>query len=186
MKKILFTLTIGFTFVAVPASFVHAQHPDHSVALNKIKNFRPSIRNLAALESLSFMGNYVPETKDINSKAIKDFQKRYSNIKNAMWFSNENGFVSYFVQDGFGNRAFYDKKGRWSYSFILQTEYDLPSHVRASIKSTYFDLAITQVEEVESSYGVVYIVNMENNSNIRILKVDEMGEIFTLLELVKG
>ena len=186
MKKILFTLTIGFISISVPGSFAFAQDADGPVVFNQIKNFKLSIDNLAALESLHFMGNSGPEIKNINSKAIKDFQERYNNIKNAMWFSNQNGFLSYFVQDGVGNRAFYNKKGRWLYSFILHTEYELPSKVRASIKSTYFDLAITQVEEIQSNYGVTYIVNLENKSDIRILRVNDMGEIDILFDLNKG
>ena len=178
MKKILFTLTIGF--ISLPGSFALAQHGD---AFIQIKNIKPSIVNLAAMESLIFMGYYVPETKNINSKAIKDFQERYNNIKNAMWFSDQNGFESYFVQNGFGNRVFYGKKGHWLYSLILHTEHELPSDVRASIKSIYFDFAITLVEEVQTNYGVFYIVNLENKSDIKILKVNDLGEITILLEM---
>jgi|SRR5450631_2631362 len=185
MKKILLTLTVGFISLTMFGSKTLAQNYDSLVAFNKIKNFRPSIRNLAALESLSFMGTYVLEAKDINSKAIKDFQVRYSNIKNPMWFSDQNGFVSYFVQDGYGDRVFYDKKGRWQFSLILHKENELPYDARASIKSTYFDLAITQVEEVQTVDGATYIVNLEDKSNIKILKVNKEGEIVILLELIK-
>jgi hypothetical protein len=183
MKKFLFTLTIGF--ISLPGSFALAQHVDDPVAFNQIKNFKRSIVNLAAMESPSFMGDYVPDVKNINSKAIKDFQERYNNVKNAMWFSDQNSFVSYFVQDGFGNRAFYNKKGRWSYSVILHTEYQIPSDIRASIKSTYFDFAITLVEEVQTHRGVVYVVNLEDKSNIKVLRVSDMGEITILLEITK-
>jgi hypothetical protein len=185
MKKILFRLTIGLISISVPGGFVLAQHIEGLVAFNPIKNFKSSIRNLAAMESPAFMGDYVPEAKNINSKAIKDFQERYNNIKNAMWFSDQNSFVSYFVQNGFGNRVFYDKKGRWQYSLILHTEYELPSGVRASIKSIYFDFAITLVEEVQTHYGVVYVVNLEDKSNIKVLRVSDMGEINILLDIIK-
>jgi hypothetical protein len=169
----------------VPSSFALAQHADGPVAFKQIKNFKPSIGDLAALEILHFMGTNVPEIKNINSKAIKDFQERYNNIKNAMWFSDQNGFESYFTQNGFGNRAFYGKKGHWLYSLILHTEHELPSDIRASIKSIYFDFAITLVEEVQTNYGVGYIVNLEDKTNIKILKVNDLGEINILLELNK-
>jgi hypothetical protein len=183
MKKILFTLTIGF--ISLPGSFALAQHGDGPNAFNQIKNFKPSIVNLATLKNLRFMDTYIPETKNINSKAIKDFQERYNNIKNAMWFSDQNGFESYFVQNGFGNRVFYGKKGLWLYSLILHTEHELPSDIRASIKSIYFDFAITLVEEVQTIYGVIYIVNLEDKSNIKILIVNDLGEINILSELNK-
>ena len=44
-------------------------------------------------------------------------------------------------------------------------------------------MAITQVEEVQTSYGVTYIVNLEDKSNIEILKVNDLGEIDILLVL---
>jgi hypothetical protein len=185
MKKILITLTIGFISVLLTGSFALAQQVDGPVAFHQIKNFKISIGYFAALESLSSMGTYVPETKNINSKAIKDFQERYNNIQNAIWFSDKKGFESYFVQNGFGNRVFYGKKGRWLYSLILHTEHELPSNVRASIKSIYFDYAITMVEEVQTNHGNIYIVNLEDKSNIEILKVNDLGEIDILLEIIK-
>jgi hypothetical protein len=185
MKKILITLTIGFISVLLTGSFALAQQVDGPVAFHQIKNFKISIGYFAALESLSSMGTYVPETKNINSKAIKDFQERYNNIKNPMWFSDKNGFESYFVQNGFGNKVFYSKNGRWLYSLILHTEQELPANVRASIKSIYYDFAITLVEEVQTNYGFIYVVNLEDKSNIKIIKVNDLGEIDILLEIIK-
>jgi hypothetical protein len=185
MKKILFKLTIGFLSISLSGSLARAQHADGPVAFNQIKNVALSIGNFAAQGSLRFMDTYVPDTKNINSKAIKDFQERYNNIKNAMWFSDQNGFESYFVQNGFVNRVFYGKKGLWLYSLILHTEHELPTDIRASIKSIYFDFAITLVEEVQTKYGVLYVVNLEDKSNIKILIVNNLGEINSLLELNK-
>ena len=126
MKKFLFTFSLGFISILVPGSYSLAQHTEAPVAFIQIKNFKPSFGNMAALESLSFMGSFVPETKNINSKAIKDFQERYSNINSAMWFSDQNGFVSYFVQNGFGNRAFYDKKGAGSIHLFFTPNTNCP------------------------------------------------------------
>ena len=74
----------------------------------------------------------------------------FADANNAMWFSDNNGFVSYFVKDGYGDRVFYDKKGHWQYSLIFYGEDKLPRDVRAAIKSTYFDMSITLVEEVQT------------------------------------
>lgn len=185
MKKILFALTIGFISVSLPGGFVLAQHADDPVVYHPTSDFKLSIGNFAALERLGSMGTYIPETKNINSKAIRDFQERYNNINNAMWFSDKNGFESYFVRNGFGNRVFYGKNGAWLYSLILHTEQELPDNVRASIKSIYFDFAITFVEEVQTIHGFIYIVNLEDKSNIKILKVNDQGEMNILLEIIK-
>ena len=185
MKKILLALSIGFISFAALSNCVYAQNSISPVGFNDSKSFKSSIHNLAALESPAFMGIYVPDTKNINAKAIKDFQERFSNAGNAMWFSDPNGFVTYFVKDGYGDRVFYDKKGRWQYSLIFYGEDKLPRDVRAIVRSTYFDLSITLVEEVQTNNGMVYIVHLEDKSNIKILKVSKEGEMEIMQELTK-
>ncbi|HEY4936830.1 MAG TPA: hypothetical protein VII44_09630 [Puia sp.] len=185
MKKTLFALSLGFTSIVALSNYAFAQYSENPVAFNDTKNFKTSIRNLAALESPSFMGTYIPDAKNINVKAIKDFQGRFNGASNAMWFADDNGFVSYFVQNGYGNRAFYDKKGRWQYSLLFYGEDKLPRDIRATVKSTYFDLDITLVEEVQSTLGMAYIVHLEDKSNIKILRVSKDGEMDIMQELTK-
>jgi hypothetical protein len=139
---------------------------------------------MAALEGPAFMGTYIPDAKKINSKVIKDFESRFANA-NAKWFSDNNGFVSYFVKDGYGDRAFYDKKGRWQYSLIIFGEDKLPRDVRATVRSTYYDMPITLVEEVQTNDARVYIIHVEDKSNIKILKVNDECEMEVMQELTK-
>ena len=185
MKKFLFALSFGFTSLAAISNCAYAQNTAQPVAFNDSKNFKSTIRNMAALESPADMGTYIPDAKEINAKAIKDFNARFNGVNNAMWFSDRNGFTSYFVKDGFGNRAFYDKKGHWQYSLIFYSEDKLPRDVRAAVKSTYFDMAITLVEEVQTTDGKVYILHLEDKANIKILKVNDMGEYEILQDLSK-
>ena len=185
MKKFLFALSIGFTSLAAISNCAYAQNSAQPVAFSDTKNFKSTIRNMAALESPAFMGTYAPDAKTINAKAIKDFNTRFSGADNAMWFSDKNGFTSYFVKDGYGDRVFYDKKGHWQYSLIFYSEDKLPRDVRAAVKSTYFDMAITLVEEVQTTESKVYIVHLEDKSTIKIIKVNKDGEMETLQDLIK-
>jgi hypothetical protein len=130
------------------------------------------------------MGTYIPDAKSINAKAVKDFQARFVDA-NAQWFTDHNGFVSYFVKDGYGDRVFYDKKGRWQYSLIFYSETKLPRNVRSAVKSIYFDMNITLVEEVQTPNGKIYIAHLEDQANIKILKVNDDGEMEIMQELTK-
>ena len=186
MKKVLFALSIGVTSIAAISNCAYAQNSAIPVAFNDVKTFMPSIRYIAALESTTNMGTYIPDAKSINAKAVKDFQARFSGADNAQWFTDRNGFVSYFIKDGYGDRAFYDKKGHWQYSLIFYKEDKLPRDVRSSVRSIYFDMNITLVEEVQTPNGKVYIVHLEDQSNIKILKVNDEGEIEIMQELTKG
>jgi hypothetical protein len=184
MKKILFALSIGFISVAI-GNCAYAQNAAQPVAFNDAKHFKSSVRNMAALESPAYMGTYIPDVKNINAKAIKDFNGRFADANNAMWFTDRNGFTTYFIKDGYGDRVFYDKKGHWEYSLIFYGEDKLPRDVRTAVKSTYFDMAITLVEEVQTTEAKVYIVHLEDKSAIKILKVNDQGEYEILQDLSK-
>jgi hypothetical protein len=186
MKKFLIVLSVGFTSLAAISNCAYAQNSTQPVAFNDSKSFKSAIRNMAALESPAFMGTYVPDVKDINARAIKDFNARFNGANNAMWFSDRNGFTTYFIKDGYGDRVFYDKKGHWQYALIFYSEDKLPRDVRAAVKSTYFDMAITLVEEVQTIEAKVYIVHLEDKTNIKILKVNDEGEFEILQDLSKG
>ncbi len=185
MKKILFALSVGFISVAAHSNGALAQNSVNPIAFNDAKNMKSSVRSMAALESTDLMGTYIPDTKNINTKALKDFSTRFDNSSNALWFADKNGFVSYFVKNGYGNRAFYDKKGHWQYSLIFYGEDKLPRDVRATVKSTYYDLAITLVEEVQTNDGMVYVIHLEDKSSIKIVKVSREGEMETMQDLSK-
>jgi hypothetical protein len=172
--------------VAAISNCAHAQNAAQPVAFNDSKNFKATVRNMAALESTAYMGTYVPDVKEINTRAIKDFNARFNGANKAMWFSDRNGFTTYFIKDGFGDRAFYDKKGHWQYSLIFFSEDKLPRDVRATVKSAYFDMAITLVEEVQTTEARVYIIHLEDKANIKILKVNDQCEYEVLQDLSKG
>ncbi len=185
MKKILFALVIGLTSFAAFSNSVHSQSSVTPIGFNDGAKFKSSVKNMAALESPAFMGTYIPDAKTINAKVIKDFQGRFAGATNAMWFSDANGFVSYFVENGYGNRVFYDKKGRWAYSLLFYGEDKLPKDIRSSVKSVYYDLNITGVEEVQTVSGMAYILHLEDKSTIKILKVSKDGDMEIMQDLTK-
>jgi hypothetical protein len=176
MKKILFTFCFGIVSFMAPNKKVDAQNMFPPVTYTGIKNFKASVREIAALESLSELGNYIPDVKNINNRAHKDFETRFKNAGSSLWFSDKNGLVSYFIRDGYGDRAFYDKKGRWQYSLIFYNEDKLPTEIRTAVKTTYFDMSISVVEEVQTADIKVYIVHLEDKSEVKILKVSAEGE----------
>lgn len=165
---------------------VSEQNSGQPVRFTDKKYFKSFIRNIAALETLAFKGNYIPDIKDVNVRALKDFQNRFNDVAGVKWFSDNNGYTTYFNKDGFNDRAFYNKKGLWQYSLIFYTEDKLPKDVRSIVKSKYYDLVIYMAEEVHTVDGKGYIVYLEDNSQIRIVKVSSENEMETMTELVKN
>ena len=120
-----------------------------------------------------------------NIKAVNDFNKRFNSASGAWWVADENGFMSYFKEEGFTQRVCYDRKGNWMYSMIYYNESKLPKDVRNAVKSTYYDMSIVLVKEIKTTKGKVYVLNLEDKTTIRIIKVNDEGEMETVQELIK-
>jgi hypothetical protein len=149
------------------------------------KDFNESILYWAALESRTVSGNFLPDGKDVKARALTDFQIRFHDVTAVKWFSDHNGYTSYFIKDGLSNRVFYDKNGRWMYSVLFKAEDKLPKDIRGTIKSIYYDWKINVIEEVQSLEGKGYLVYLEDKTNIKILRVNRDNDIEIMMEMVK-
>lgn len=122
----------------------------------------------------------------INLKALKDFQKSFKSATNASWYAaSDGGFIASFKENDVQNSVAYDKKGNWVYNIKRYAEKDLPKDVRAEVKSTYYDFNITHVEEVLINDQTIYIVHMEDATQMKTLRVSD-GEMQEIENLIKG
>ncbi|HEY4966221.1 MAG TPA: hypothetical protein VII28_07470 [Puia sp.] len=186
MKEILFALFLGFTFIPAPGGNVFAQNSRKVIEPNLKKNFMPSVHNLALLLNPDLGATHMLNRNEINLRALRDFMFRYGQKDQACWFSTpDGGFESYFIRDGFGDRAVYDQKGNWKFSLIMYGEDKLPRNIRSAVRSVYYDFDIVMAEEVQMNEGIEYIVTLEEQSAIRVVKVDRQGELEVLQELDK-
>ncbi len=186
MKKILFVLSVGFTFIAVFIKCTCAQSSQILIDPNIKKNFLSSIRNLASLDVPDLGDSNTLRRNEINIHAVRDFLNRFDKVDDAQWFAGPNeGFEAYFIKDGFGDRVMYDKYGNWLMSLITGHEEKLPRNIRYLVKSTYYDFDIILVEELHIREGVEYIVYLEDKFNIKIVEVNNGDEMEVLQELNK-
>ncbi len=155
------------------------------VYFTESKTFEFYIRHFKSTKSPGATAIYIPDIKKVNARVLKDFQARYHDVSEAKWYSDENGFYSYFTKDGFSDRAFYNRNGRWQYSLIYKTEDKLPRDVRTTIKSVYFDWTINVAEEIMTTEGKIYLVYLEDKSNFRVLRVSADNEMETMENLIK-
>ena len=184
MKKILFALLLGFTFIPVPDGCVYAQNSRKVLDPGLKKYFIPSVRDLSLLMNPDLVSTHRLHRNEINLRALRDFMSRYDSANQACWFSTaDGGFESYFIRDGFGNRVMYDKNGNWSYSLINYGEDKLSKNIRGIVKSEYFDFAIVVVEEVQMNEGTEYIITLEDGSHIQVVRLNRNGELEVLQEL---
>src|SRR5882762_5510520 len=140
MKKITLVLTIGLLSTLAFGKSIYAQNAFVYNSLPNDKTLMAYALEMDVPHQTPHAVNYIPDIKTIHAKAIKDFEGRFNHINNVTWFTDNDGYEAYFIQDGYGDRVFYDKEGRWKYSLIFYNEFKFPKDLRAAIKSTYFDM----------------------------------------------
>jgi hypothetical protein len=186
MKKIIFTLIAAIGFNAVVCYSCCAQNSWKGTEPDFDKDFLPSVRNLAMLSNPDIKGAYLLNRNEVNLHAVRDFLDRFEMVRTALWFSiPEGGMEAYFVQDGFGDRVVYDKKGRWKFSLITYGDNKFDRDLRAIIKSVYFDFNIIEVQELNCVTGTEWLVLLEDKLMIKIVKLNREKEMEFIQDIEK-
>ena len=123
----------------------------------------------------------------LNTKAAKDFRKRFAATDGEKWLEYRNGYAAVFESDDVRFRVEYDSKGNWNGTEKGYTEKKLDHDIRKIVKQVYFDYDITYVKEfmVPGMFGVpVYVITIEDWNSFKTLSVCE-GEIRVIEELSK-
>ena len=124
----------------------------------------------------------------INTRAMKEFKKRYGNISGETWTDLDNGESRVkFTVDAVDHTVYYKRNGRWTGSIKNYTEDKLPFEVRDRVKREYYDFAITLVQEIETlnSRGMpTYIIHMEDKDTYKFIRLHD-GEMDVWKELNK-
>jgi Zn/Cd-binding protein ZinT len=112
----------------------------------------------------------------IKPKALHDFTKTFKNVSNEDWYLIKNGYMAKFENQDILYRVLYNKKGKWAATYSYYNEGQLSAGLRNLIKSTWYNATITQVTEVKYGGKAAYLINIEDNTSIKTIKVvnDEM------------
>ena len=123
----------------------------------------------------------------VNSKALKNFKKSYKTASGEKWSKISDGFLAEFTSNGISNKVYYNKKGQWSASLKGYGEDKFSRDIRSIVKHEYSDYKITYVEEIETldTHGKpTYIVHVEDEDNIKLIRVSD-GEMNVYKEYKK-
>jgi hypothetical protein len=84
------------------------------------------------------------------------------------------GVVFTWNEDGAWFRAFYTGGGTWLHTVRSYTEAGLPAAVKDRVRSVYYDLRISFVDEVRTpGQNTVYRVQLQNDEKMIIIKVND-------------
>lgn len=176
MKQLFLTLVRGCIFPLIITGAAYAQNSTGLYVINDTKTFKNSLSAFDEKNLNAYSGN---ELSGISTKAVKDFSKTYKTAENTKWAKIQDGFMAHFTQDGIEKRTYYDQRGNWHFTISYYDEKKLPKYVRAMVKSTYYDYAISTVQELQIEDKVIYIIHMQDDTSWKTVRVceDEMDVI---------
>ena len=164
MKKQLLRFVSGFIPALALFSQVNAQVAKASFEFN--------LKEAISTEALSYAAvNNETNTANVSNRALKDFTKSFKGAENVSWFAMKDGFIACFKEDGVESKAYYDQKGRWTATIRTYKENKLPRDVRKQVKSTYYDYAINQINEVKVGEITAYLVRIEDEETFKTIRV---------------
>jgi hypothetical protein len=182
MKKILFLVAALLPAVLITDRLYAQDGKDRT----DMATTQPVIAKVASTESSSGAPVvHAAAVSSISVRAIKDFKSRFLKVADEQWYPIYKGFCAYFTKDGFKTRAYYDVRGHWQASLTYCDESKLPHFIRDVVKRTYYDLAITFVDIVEVPDHKVYLVHLEDSKTLKIVRVNEEGEMDVRSDFVK-
>lgn len=132
------------------------------IAIGAIKgNLYAQSNKFVVLDNVKSLNKSAGYINRISTRAARDFALRYPDVERASWYAAKNGFIVHFRLDSCRTRTAYNLGGNWVYTIKVYAEDKMPRNVRHTVKSTYYDYTITQVEEIDRpNEKKLYLVHM--------------------------
>jgi hypothetical protein len=168
MKKLLLAITASTAMMLSASNSIFAQA--NVASANSGKKSIANAETGGENESLS------SSTKSKKSaKAFKTFSRQFKNVSNADWEMTATGaFVASFRDEKTSSKVYYNENGSYICTIKRYAESELPQSVRHMVKSTYYDYAITSVDEIQSE-ATVYLVHIVFGNNCKTIRVTDEG-----------
>jgi len=175
-------VSLSLTAILIAAMGVSAQDSGHA----RVASYATALRVPGTTNKVDDSNYLKPEfLNNINVTAVRDFIKRFNDPADARWYKMKDGsLLVKFENNNHAYRVAYTNRGAWIYSIQTYHEKQMPREVRATVKSTYYDYSITQIEEINHVDGIaiVYIVHLADDNSWKTVRLcnGEMDELETL------
>ena len=110
---------------------------------------------------------------DINVNALRHFSKNFNDASSERWYATRDLLVALFNLRDIEYRVDYNiRNGNWIETFRTYSEAKMSPDLKQSVKSSYYDYAIFQVQEIEQPlHPVNYIVHLEGKAQLINLRI---------------
>jgi hypothetical protein len=108
-------------------------------------------------------------------RAIAHFRENFPGVQDISWSTNADKSINCSFHQGTKvGRVYYDPRGYWRYTVISYPPSDLLNSIRYRIMDNFDGNEISYVNEILSQNNdPVYMVNIENVSNIKVIRVSD-------------
>jgi hypothetical protein len=144
--------------------------------------------NAPGSENIYLRDNEASTERDANlvsMRVLRDFAKSFKNVTNEKWYKVSDGFMASFDDNGIETKVAYDRKGVFHCVLRTLNESQLPTDIRAIVKSKYYDFKILVAYEITHDSDPVYIFKIEDSKTLKMLRVAD-GEIEVVTDNTKG
>jgi len=121
----------------------------------------------------------------VSMRVLRDFAKSFKSVTNEKWYKVSDGFMASFDDNGIETKVAYDRKGVFHCVLRTLNESQLPTDIRAIVKSKYYDFKILVAYEITHDSDPVYIFKIEDSKTLKMLRVAD-GEIEIVTDNTKG
>src|SRR5687768_2568809 len=156
------TTKINFRFAGLLIAMFIA---GSSFAQTNVKSFKPFIAENSSAK--------------VYENVKSNFDKMFSKAENVMWDNIGKNFLAKFSIGDVKYRALLNPKGRLIYKNTYGNEKLLPTYLRKNVKSNYVEYQITAVALVEEAGRSIWVINLEDETNYVIARVenDEIEQV---------
>jgi len=116
---------------------------------------------------------------DVNINALRHFAKNFNDPQDETWFATPDLLVALFTIRDIDYRVDYNSRnGNWIETFRTYSEAEMSPELKQTVKSSYHEYTIYQVQEIEQPlHPVNYIIHLSGKAKLINLRIyDEVME----------
>lgn len=134
---------------------------------------------IAAIAALAFTTTAIAAdgSKKVSASALENFKRTYKEAGDIRWTVTAQFTKASFLMDGERVEAYYGSDGNFLAESKAVSTQDLPKAARRDLQKKYSSYTIKEVIQYVTYDKVEYYVSLDNEKEIKILKISGTGDM---------
>lgn len=115
----------------------------------------------------------ITRLQSVPEKVDEAFQSSFKQAQEPEWYMANKNFLVKFINNDMKNSALFRKNGQLVYNIAYGYEKDLPENVSDLVKQKYKGYNIVVAFNVKQEGRNIWVVNLENDKNIVMARIEE-------------